>query len=1219
MGGGPQLNASEWARPEVLFTFIDELRHLGWNLGTAHYGAAQDLLLALVAEPRPAPGTALLPLDGPGRGDRPERLARLLGPLLCSTPREQEDLPRLLARWGAGPGRALSDALAANECGASEEQEPHDGEGGILSPGAVAFEQERPLAKALERIERGSRAWPAAVAVIVVILGLAALYYYETLERFAPVTPPWSPPSSSFQMGVVAGWLLAAAGVVAGGYLGWRLWLGLLGRQFLVRRSAVGVPALQALSVRASTEALFAPRLLRRSAEQLRRRVAQPGRELDLAATVERSARQGGWPALVTASQLVRPEYLVLIERANPGDQRSRYFDELAEQLAAQGVVLERAYFDGDPRTCYRASRKPAGGGAPSLPTTAQSSAGEPVSRSCAAEGGPELSSQVPAAASRPAGAETSAGVAATPVGLRELYSLYPDRRLLLVSNGDGLFSAISGEEEPWVDQLLAWKQRALLVPRPVEEWGRRERELARRFAVVPATLAGWADLAAVFAGKGAVPSSQAAAAGKGSGGAAAAGEPVLGAPLPEDLRLRPWPWLGRNPPEPWRVERMLDELERSLGDAGFYWLAACAVYPALDWEMTISLGRMLAAGGEPLHDPRRLAALLDLPWLRLGTMPDWLRKKLLARLSRRREAEVRGAIAALLLTTLEATDPRAVEAFTLEVASRHRHALTRLWRPVWRRLARRPGEDGPVRDYVFRDFMAGRHRRLAVALPEGLARFLARRRSAATQTEPVDSPAMRRARLATWLLPVVLGLSFFWAVSTPWVMLVLAVNVAVAAVAYVWRRPGVILADVVVLLILVVPGPLLLLPVAAIYLLVEYRRWPLGPMARAQRLARVRHVLIVAGGAYLLAGAAQAANAGFSVHLVASGTAFAATVALLTLGYSERSAWLLLASAPVALPGLVWLLIRGDPFAILTPAEARRSVLLLVLGAAACFAAWRSLRLSAPAASPIMADRIHPASPGRVRAEALKLRVNLTLIGRSVVVFASLFLACFWPRVPWNLSPSELADVLVNSLYYPAAILCAIYLRARLQSTAWTITARYVFLGLFAAGVGLAINAVGMQLAGGGIHVAFLYTAQVMPAVVAVTLLRMIGDTRTDRLKDGLMAGALLAAASTIPYLILAARNASRFFSILLVDGWIRHFGVGFAIGFLVPIWYQQTRRKAIFASLSRDEAGGIAVVLDTAPGGRHFNSGREGAGDPAALPHPPPRGEPGARIRRP
>ena len=74
-----------WLTPEALVEFIDELRRNGFNIGVAEYVAAQDLLLMLAAR-----GENL---------DDPQRAVSLLGPLLCSSPAEQESFPEFFHRW----------------------------------------------------------------------------------------------------------------------------------------------------------------------------------------------------------------------------------------------------------------------------------------------------------------------------------------------------------------------------------------------------------------------------------------------------------------------------------------------------------------------------------------------------------------------------------------------------------------------------------------------------------------------------------------------------------------------------------------------------------------------------------------------------------------------------------------------------------------------------------------------------------------------------------------------------------------------------------------------------------------------------------------------------------------------------------------------------------------------------------------------------------------
>lgn len=46
------------------------------------------------------------------------------------------------------------------------------------------------------------------------------------------------------------------------------------------------------------------------------------------------------------------PEYLLLIDRASVHDEQARIGDELFNRLRANGVFVDRYYFQTDPRTC---------------------------------------------------------------------------------------------------------------------------------------------------------------------------------------------------------------------------------------------------------------------------------------------------------------------------------------------------------------------------------------------------------------------------------------------------------------------------------------------------------------------------------------------------------------------------------------------------------------------------------------------------------------------------------------------------------------------------------------------------------------------------------------------------------------------------------------------------------------------------------------------------
>ncbi|MBN1560824.1 WD40 repeat domain-containing protein [candidate division KSB1 bacterium] len=195
-------------------------------------------------------------------------------------------------------------------------------------------------------------------------------------------------------------------------------------------------------------------------------------------------------------------------------------------------------------------------------------------------------------------------------------------------------------------------------------------------------------------------------------------------AAYPELLAQRPMLYLEQNEPEPAKVEQLCRQLMNYLGDEGFYWLCACAVYPMLGWDLTIYLGyRLLDDAGQKLITEERLLRLARLPWLRYGMMPNWWRLRLIQEMGRQGETAVRKALQDLLESAIE--EPG--QGFILDVA-RTPGLKRRHWRRILKFLKTTPEESG-MHDYVFLTYMSGRRpRRLAVGVPNVLRRFFSNR-----------------------------------------------------------------------------------------------------------------------------------------------------------------------------------------------------------------------------------------------------------------------------------------------------------------------------------------------------------------------------------------------------------------------------------------------------------------------------------------------------------
>ena len=328
-------------------------------------------------------------------------------------------------------------------------------------------------------------------------------------------------------------------------------------------------------------------------------------------------------------------------------------------------------------------------------------------------------------------------------VSLQEMAALHPDHHLIVFTDGSSFFNPLTGETERWLEMFASWSIRALMTPEPPAHWGQREWLLAESdFIILPASKEGLAALAEVL-----------------SSGAASRPEGDRHTrPFPPMLRQNPGRWLESQQPTPENAQRLCDQLKVFLGTAGYYWLSACAVYPMLHWDLTLYLGFKLLNDREEIE--KRLLPLVRLPWFRYGTMPDWLRLKLISGLSADGDQKTRQALEDLLLTILE----RPADGVRLDIVPETRPSVNfwqrtrerfRSWkakRSLWQFFKREPPES-PLRDYVFLSFMSGKPRKLSVSLPDAVRRLFL----------PQGQWAMGFRTISLFLVAVVCSLLLFF------------------------------------------------------------------------------------------------------------------------------------------------------------------------------------------------------------------------------------------------------------------------------------------------------------------------------------------------------------------------------------------------------------------------------------------------------------------------
>jgi len=177
---------------------------------------------------------------------------------------------------------------------------------------------------------------------------------------------------------------------------------------------------------------------LRRLVGGLRRPREQEAVELEVARTVEATARAAGWFSPVFVPRRQMPEYVVLVSRRSAEDHQARWIDAMLQRIEQNGVVMTRYYFGDDPRVCRRADN-------------------------------PGMCYQ-----------------------LSELAVIHHAATLFLFTESAACFDPVSGRPAPWAETLPSWPRRVLFTPETPYHWTQREWELAAEGMIIyPATAAG--------------------------------------------------------------------------------------------------------------------------------------------------------------------------------------------------------------------------------------------------------------------------------------------------------------------------------------------------------------------------------------------------------------------------------------------------------------------------------------------------------------------------------------------------------------------------------------------------------------------------------------------------------------------------------------------------------------------------------------------------------
>jgi hypothetical protein len=701
-------------RYEELFAFVYGLRDEGFRFSPTQFVDIQKLLVLLVS-------------GGEIKNDLP-RLKTYLAPLLCSSPEGQENFYKHFDRWlkthqppeQSGNRQSVPDIPKSDKTAQENKSKikihwlvvisflifasliilylltPSTEISGIVRDNAnkqtisnakITFNEQTQLTDSQGRFSlkypsqaNGSkilveREGYQPVEMIVetnapVDIGLARLTPTPTptftatpiqTPTITPLTPtPTLSPTPAIPLGTISFynrfyvWLLIGVFVLPFAVYGlWQLaWL--LRRRQLERWRDKEKPDLNRIMVKGTNAGkLYRSPRFRKFAQELRRHRRISSKTLDAELSVAATLSKGGFFTPVYGVRQLTPEYLTLIDRLSFRDQKARLEDEMIARLRKEGVFVDRYYFNGDPRVCWKEDRK------------------------------------------------------TKYFSLDELAFKHPEHRLLIFSDGAGLIDRFSNQPQHWLNLLSVWDIRALLSPNPV--WGYNEWILEKK-AMLPVIPAREADLPALLEviRKGEVDKDDDFSALE---------------DYPHILLGEPTQWLTETPKSPAELAILRLELSYYLGLEGYNLFCACAVYPALSWDLTFYLGHQLI---ESSCLEETLEKLVLLPWFRNGVIPDWLRQELLSDLLPEDEAKIRHALEQLLISYLD--NPN--HGFELEIArkSKDKKILFERLRGKFNNFRRRrffydvvktEKPDSQLREHVFLRFVSGS--KLAVAIPRRL------------------------------------------------------------------------------------------------------------------------------------------------------------------------------------------------------------------------------------------------------------------------------------------------------------------------------------------------------------------------------------------------------------------------------------------------------------------------------------------------------------------
>ena len=332
------------------------------------------------------------------------------------------------------------------------------------------------------------------------------------------------------------------------------------------------------------------------AATQLQTRQTIPTQRIDVSRTVASTIAAGGFPSFEFLRRSELPEYLLLIDQSSVKDQQAKWFDMWFEGLKAQEVFVHRYFYHHDTQWFWDAEEQRI-----SLKELQHRLGG------CRLVVIADLS------------------MYQSPKWEQWIHSSFKNKTASNTSSKTAATSFFNTQIQPapfkgaLMEDFAEWEDKILLSPNRLSRSVVEFLEEMSGFVVLPAKTESLNEIAYLF-------------------------EPSYGVSSNAHFQA----FAAKTDWEKLNVRETFKELKRQLNQTSFRWLCATAMYPEMNWNLTLFIGETLFDERELMKEENVLP-LVGLPWLRKGTMPENLRRLLVRQLGRDDKRLVKEAILHLL------------------------------------------------------------------------------------------------------------------------------------------------------------------------------------------------------------------------------------------------------------------------------------------------------------------------------------------------------------------------------------------------------------------------------------------------------------------------------------------------------------------------------------------------------------------------------------------